>query len=84
MVYRRGRSFAHVGIVRYRTAGLPVMVEGKWGFGGVYLHPVERAVYGTAFGYCRSPRRGQLLNGLGTAGSASARKSDAIPEDETE
>ncbi len=55
----------HTALVRYRSPGMPVMVESKWGCIGVYLHPVEISVYGTNFTYYRSPRPGHLLAGLG-------------------
>ena len=64
VVYRMGTSVAHTGIVRYVTESLPVLVEGKWGCTGVYLHPVDKSIYGTSFTYYRSPRTGHLLAGI--------------------
>jgi hypothetical protein len=64
-VYRTGEAVAHTAVVRYVTAGLPVMVEGKWGCIGVYLHPVDHSIYGTQVTYYRSPRPGHLLTGVG-------------------
>jgi len=66
VVYRSSETVSHTGIVRYVTDGLPVLVEGKWGCTGVYLHPVDKSIYGTDFTYYRSPRPGHLLAGIGS------------------
>lgn len=47
---------AHTAVVRYVTEGMPVMVEGKWGWMGVFLHPVDRCPYGSNATFYRSPR----------------------------
>lgn len=65
VVYRTGSSVTHTAVVRYVAAGNPVLVEGKWGCIGVFVHPVDKSLYGTEFTYYRSPRRGHLLAGLG-------------------
>lgn len=65
-VYRDGDGkVSHTAIVRYVTPGMPVLVEGKWGCIGVYLHPAEASVYGTNITYHRSSRPGHLLAGAG-------------------
>ena len=64
VIYRDQQEVSHSGIVRYVTVGLPVMVEGKWGTTGVYLHAVDQSCYGKHFTYYRSPRPGHLLAGL--------------------
>jgi hypothetical protein len=64
VVYRDPHGVSHSCIVRYVTEGLPVMVEGKWGTSGVYLHAVDQSLYGSQFTYYRSPRKGHLLAGL--------------------
>jgi hypothetical protein len=64
VVYRQNGHFAHVAIVRVTTKDLPAIVEGKWGFNGVYLHPVDASIYGSNYVYYRSPRSGHLLAGL--------------------
>jgi len=64
VVYRTAGAVAHSALVRYISKGMPVLVEGKWGFSGVYLHPVEKSPYGMEFLYYRSPRGGHLLAGL--------------------
>jgi hypothetical protein len=64
-VYRgSGGAVAHTAVVRYVTAGQPVLVEGKWGCVGVFLHAVDQSIYGTAYGFYRSTRPGHLLAGL--------------------
>ncbi len=69
VVYRQGGSVAHTAIVRYVAEGQPVLVEGKWGVLGVYLHPADKSCYGTQYTFHRSARSGHLLVGLGgTAG----------------
>ncbi|MBN9122221.1 MAG: CHAP domain-containing protein [Planctomycetes bacterium] len=64
-IYRQGGAIAHTAIVRYVAEGQPVMVEGKWGTLGVYLHPADKSCYGTAYTFHRSARTGHLLVGLG-------------------
>jgi len=65
VVYRQGGAVAHTAIVRYVTEGQPVLVEGKWGVLGVYLHPADKSCYGTEYTFHRSARTGHLLVGLG-------------------
>lgn len=69
VVYRDDQdAVTHTALVRYVTPGLPVLVEGKWGSAGVFLHPVDHSCYGTRFGYYRSGRSGgHLLAGLGAS-----------------
>jgi hypothetical protein len=64
VVYRQNREVLHTAVVRYVTPGLPVLVEGKWGWMGVYMHPVERSAYGADFTYYRSRRAGHTLTGI--------------------
>jgi hypothetical protein len=65
VVYRTGGEIAHTAVVRYVAEGQSVLVEGKWGSLGVFLHPAEGSCYGTEFTFHRSPRQGHLLAGLG-------------------
>jgi len=65
VVYRREGAVVHTAIVRYVTEGQPVLVEGKWGAMGVFLHPADKSFYGTEFTFYRSARNGHLLVGLG-------------------
>ena len=52
---------AHTAIVRYVSEGMPVLVEGKWGALGVYLHAVEESCYGRNYMFYRSSRKGHQL-----------------------
>lgn len=65
VIYRQGGSIAHSAVVRYVTEGQPVLIEGKWGTLGVFLHSADKSVYGTDYTFHRSGRRGHLLVGLG-------------------
>jgi hypothetical protein len=65
IVYRQAGTVSHTAIVRYVTEGQPVLVEGKWGTLGVYLHPADKSFYGTEYTFHRSGRSGHLLVGLG-------------------
>jgi hypothetical protein len=58
VVYRRSDtgSPTHAAVVRYATAGMPLLVEGKWGWMGVFLHPVDRSPFGANFTCYRTPR----------------------------
>jgi hypothetical protein len=63
-VYSIRGQIAHTAIVRYVTEGQPVMVEGKWGAMGVFLHPADKSPYGTDYIFYRSHRQGHLLAGI--------------------
>lgn len=83
IVYRTGAELTHSGIVRYTAPGMPVMVEGKWGSAGVYLHPVDDSMYGSDYTYYRAARDGHLLAGLGgPSPSAPAEEDPAAPKAE--
>ena len=43
----------------------PVMVEGKWGAMGTFLHPADKSIYGAEYAFYRSARGGHLLAGIG-------------------
>ena len=73
VVYRLGGAVAHTAVVRYVTGGMPVLVEGKWGWAGVFLHPVDKSAYGGSFGYYRSARAGHSLAGIESEPLASPR-----------
>lgn len=64
VVYRQNGQAIHLAIVRYTAKARPPMVEGKWGFNGVFLHAVDRSTYGQSFTFHRSPRVGHLLAGI--------------------
>jgi hypothetical protein len=61
LIVYRGASgeVAHTGVVR--VAGDLVLVEGKWGSMGCYLHAPDQYPYGYSWSFYRSPRRGHLL-----------------------
>jgi hypothetical protein len=63
-IYRDSKEISHTGIVRAIVNGMPPLVEGKWGWMGVFLHPVGDSIYGGKYTYYRSPREGHLLAGL--------------------
>jgi hypothetical protein len=64
VVYREERGILHTAIVRYVTDGQPILVESKWGELGIFLHAVDKSVYGRNYTYYRSPRNGHLLFGI--------------------
>jgi hypothetical protein len=55
---------SHSSVVRAVLEDGTVLVEGKWGRLGVYLHPVGDSCYGDRFTYYRSDRGGHLLQGV--------------------
>jgi len=55
---------AHTAIVRSVLDDGTVLVEGKWGRLGVFLHPVERSTYGTNFSYHRTDRGTHVLRSI--------------------
>jgi len=61
LIVYRGASgeVAHTAVVR--VAGDMVLVEGKWGSMGCYLHAPDQYPYGYGWSFYRSPRRGHLL-----------------------
>ncbi len=65
VVYRNGGAVSHTAVVRYVSEGQPVLVEGKWGQLGVFLHAVDRSFYGTDYTFYRTNRATHLLRGLG-------------------
>src|SRR5262249_48993066 len=64
-IFREAGRISHTAVVRAVGDGVPVIVEGKWGWMGVFLHGVGDSFYGTNYTYYRSPREGHLLAGLG-------------------
>ena len=64
-VYRNdANAVAHTALVRSVFDDGTVLVEGKWGRLGVFLHPVERSVYGPHFSYYHSSRDTHLLDSV--------------------
>jgi hypothetical protein len=56
---------SHVAIVRAVRDDGTVLVEGKIGWMGVFVHRVQDSDYGQRYTFYRSPRRGHLLQGFG-------------------
>lgn len=67
VVYRKEGAVVHTAVVRYVTPGMPVLVEGKWGTTGVYLHDVDASSYGTGYTYYHADRASHVLAGLDSA-----------------
>ena len=64
-VYRgEDNAVAHTAIVRGVFGDGTILVEGKWGRLGIFLHPVEHSVYGPHYGYYRSARSTHLLSSI--------------------
>lgn len=64
-VYRgANNAVSHTALVRGVIPDGTVLVEGKWGCLGVFLHPAESSCYGTDYTFYRSHRNGHLLTGL--------------------
>lgn len=62
VVYRNERGEPlHTGVVKAVGGERFVLVEGKWGSLGVFLHLPEEQPYSQSFAYYRSPRSGHLL-----------------------
>lgn len=67
-VYRdQSGAVAHTAVVRAVCDDGTVLVEGKWGRMGVYLHPAQSSCYGTDFRYYRTARPTHLLTGIASA-----------------
>lgn len=75
VIYRESQRITHTAVVRTAEPGGPVLVEGKWGWMGVFLHPPEGSCYGRQFTYYRGPRTTHVLAGVG--GSPAARPNEA-------
>jgi hypothetical protein len=61
VVYHSLSGISHSAVVRSASPGRPVLVEGKWGWMGVYVHEVGASCYGQQYTFYRSPRSGHLL-----------------------
>ena len=64
VVYHDHEQITHTAVVRYLGDEAPI-VEGKWGWMGVFLHPADQSPYGHHYTYFRSDRPNHLLLGLG-------------------
>ena len=64
-VYRNDTNgVAHTAIVRSVLDDGTVLVEGKWGRLGVFLHPVGHSAYGAQFSYYRTDRGTHVLRSI--------------------
>jgi hypothetical protein len=61
VIYRNPSGILHTAIVRSATPGRPILVEGKWGWMGVFIHEVGDSCYGQQYTFYRSRRDGHLL-----------------------
>jgi len=64
VVYRNVSGVSHTGVVRYIADGQPVMIESKWAWMGVFLHPVDKSAYGHDYTFYRTRRATHVLAGL--------------------
>jgi hypothetical protein len=64
VIYREGGLISHTALVYSALPSRPIMVEGKWGTMGVYLHAIGESGYGQSYTFHRSTREGHVLAGL--------------------
>lgn len=69
-IYRKGDEVSHTAVVR--STGAQTMVEGKWGWMGVFLHVAEESCYGMNITYYRTNRRNHILDGVSLRNSEAA------------
>ena len=64
-IYRNGiGAVAHTAIVRSAEPNRPVIVEGKWGWMGVYRHAVADSNYGNDYAFYRTARPDHIVKFL--------------------
>jgi len=72
-VYRNDTdTVTHTAVVRAVADDGTVLVEGKWGRMGIYLHPANKSCYGTEYTFYHTTRSGHLLGGLDCVGVAAS------------
>jgi len=76
VVYCDRGQVAHTALVKYLGDDAPI-VEGKWGWMGVFLHPADHSPYGQSITYYHSDRANHLLVGLG--GTAHQNAAAGVP-----
>ena len=65
VIYRNAEQhISHTAIICAVLDEGVVLVEGKWGRLGVYIHDVHGSCYGDNFHYYHSPRAGHIVHGL--------------------
>jgi hypothetical protein len=68
VIYRNEKGdITHTGVVGSRGANGFLLVEGKWGRMGRYLHRPQDQPYGNTWKFYRSARNGHLLKGVDAA-----------------
>jgi hypothetical protein len=80
VIFRRNSEIAHSALVHSAIPGHNVMVEGKWGWGGIYLHAIADSCYGKEYTFYRSSRSGHLLVGLGGQAANAIHPSGPVPD----
>jgi hypothetical protein len=65
VIYRDSTNISHTAVVYSVAPNQEVLVEGKWGWMGVFVHRAGDSPYGTRYTYYRSTRQGHLVVGLG-------------------
>jgi len=64
VIYRQGTTITHTAIIHSNPQTSTQLVEGKWGWMGVFIHRLEDTPYGTVRDFYRSARPGHVLRGL--------------------
>ena len=68
VVYRDDSgNVSHTAIVRARLSDGTILVEGKWGFLGVFLHAVNESCYGVHYSFYHTDRNSHMLSGIENA-----------------
>jgi hypothetical protein len=76
-VYRDGTNISHTGLVRTGGAGMPLLIESKWGWMGVFLHRPDDTCYGRHYTFYRAARESHFIAGL--SGPSAPGRGDAPP-----
>ncbi len=65
VIYRQGNVISHTAVVHSNLQAGSTLVEGKWGWMGVFVHRIDESPYGKVHEFYRSTRHGHMLRGLG-------------------
>ena len=81
VIYRDGnQSVTHTAMICAVLGDGTVLVEGKWGQLGVYIHDVRGSCYGDNFHYYHSPRVGHVVHGLAPMPQSNVANSQRGPD----
>ena len=81
VIYRDGnQSVTHTAMICAVLVDGTILVEGKWGRLGVYIHDVHGSCYGDNFHYYHSPRVGHIVRGLSPVPQSSLTSSQREPD----